>query len=119
MIIATPALQLSVVNAAEDPQNPPAIQTGGQPVLCPNSSAQQSITFPGSTSNSALPFPVGVTTAAIIFIAALSTTDLTVNIGGVQIPIPARQGFVLYGLTSGQFSLSTALGGEVQYWIGG
>ena len=119
MITATPALQLAIVDTNADPQEPPALQGGGQNVNCPNSDGLQSVTLAASTSGYNLPFPAGVTTAALVFIASSTTTDLILTIGGVQQTIPYKQGTFLYGLTASQFSLGTVAGGAIRYWVGG
>lgn len=122
MIIATPGIQIVTNDPASNPNQNVMAETGNQPIICQNSVVMQDALLPPTTSGAALSFPVGVTTAAFIFIAALSTTDLLVNIGSsspTSIAIPARQGIILYGLTSAQISLSSVAGGQVQYIIGG
>lgn len=121
MITATPTIQINTVDPSANPQANIMAYTGGGPILCPNSTILQDATLPAATVSAALSFPVGVTTAAFIFIAALTTTDLLVNVGTspTAIPIPARQGIILYGLTSAKISVSSAAGGAIQYAIGG
>lgn len=121
MLLATPALQLTTTDCSADPDDPITIYTGQQPLTCLNGGIMQVLTLPPTSSNIALPFPLGVTTAVYVFIAALTTSDLHVNIGSspFAMPISYRQGTLLYGLTSAQLSLSSVQGGQVQYSIGG
>lgn len=117
---AIPAIQLNIVDPATTiPFNP--LQTGNLPLYCPNGSLDQDATLPAATSSLALAFPVGVTTAVFIYISAITTTDLIINIGTSPFPVsvPLGQGMLLYGLTSAQVSISSVLGGKIQYSVGG
>src|ERR1035437_4489604 len=118
MITFTPALQIAITDPLILPQ---AASAGNQPIACPISSGLQEAVLAPGASSVALPFPIGLTTAKVIYIASLGTSDLVVNIGGTPfaMSVPACQGVFLYGLTSAQVSLSSALGGEVQFTIGG
>lgn len=117
----TPALQLTIV----DPNqilNPNPLQSGGIPLYCASGVSGERATLPAATSSLALAFPAGVTTATVIFIAAITTTDLIVNVGSgspVALNLPLGQGMFLYNLTSSHVSISSALGGQILYSVGG
>lgn len=116
----TAAAQLSVMDPVNGtPENP--LQTGGIPLYCPNGLVAQDATLAPSTSLLPLSFPVGVTTAVVIYIAATLAVDLVVNIGSTPfaMSVPRGQGVLLYNLTSAQISVSSVLGGNIQYAVGG
>lgn len=124
-VTINPSIQILVNDPATNPTQNVATQTGNIGILCTNSGAtMQDVVLPAATSALALPFPIGVTTALVLYIAAITTTDLVVNItlGGHTVslpPIPQGQGVVLYGLTSSQISISSVLGGQIQFAVGG
>lgn len=117
---ATPAVQVTIVDPAVN-LTPNPLESGGTPLYCPNGSVGQDATLPAATSSLALAFPVGVTTAVFVFVAAVTATDLVVNVGGTPfaLPVPLGQGIMLYNITSAHVSLSSALGGKIQYAVGG
>lgn len=117
---ATPAVQVLVVDPAVT-LTPSPLQSGGTPLYCANGAVNQDATLPAATSLLPLAFPVGVTTAVYIFVASVTATDLKVNVGSspFPVPIPLGQGITLYGLTSAQVSVSSVLGGKIQYSVGG
>lgn len=122
MIIAMPGVQIAVNNPSANPPNTIMAQVGGIGISCPNGVLVQEAALPPGSSNVALAFPVGVTVSAFVFIAALTATDLIIKTGSglVALPIvPVGQGFIVYGLTAAQLSLSSLLGGQVQYVVGG
>lgn len=122
MIITMPGIQIAVSNPAANPPNTIMAQVGGIGISCPNGVIVQEATLPPASSNVALAFPVGVVTSAFVFIAALTATDLVIKTGSglVALPIlPVGQGFIVYGLTAAQINLSSVLGGQVQYVVGG
>lgn len=119
MVTVTPALQIGLVDPATVAQS---AQAGGQGLPCLIGSVLQEAVLAAHSSGVALPFPIGVSTAVVIFISAVAATDLVVNIGSgspIAMSIPAYQGTFLYGLTSAQISVSSVLGGKIQYAIGG
>ncbi len=124
-VTINPSIQILVNDPATNPTQNVAAQTGNIGILCTNSGAtMQDVVLPAATSALALPFPINVTTALVLYIAAITTTDLVVNItlGGHTVslpPIPQGQGIVLYGLTSSQISISSVLGGQIQFAVGG
>lgn len=121
MIIATPAVQINTSDGSTNPQNNISIQGGGIGLSCANGAMMQDGLLAPSSSNVALSFPPGVITAVVIAVVAITTTDLIVNAGTTPqaFNIPAGQGMLFYGLTSAKISLSSALGGKIQYAIGG
>lgn len=121
MINAILAAQLSTVDTLTDPQDCIVARNGGLGFPCPTGVLSQVTTLAAASSNVPLTFPTGVTTAAVIYIAAITTTDLIVKVGAtpVSLTVPAKQFIVLYSLTSAVVSLSTVLGGDVQYAVGG
>jgi len=124
-VTINPSIQVLVNDPATNPTQNVAAQTGNIGILCTNSgAAMQDVVLPAATSALALPFPIGVTTALVLYVAAITTTDLIVNItlGGHTVslpPIPQGQGMIFYGLTAVQITLSSALGGQIQYAVGG
>jgi len=117
---ATPAIQVTLTGPSLNSPSAPPLQSGGLPLYCPNGVDGQAATLPASTSGLALAFPVGVTAAVFIFIAADTTTDLIVTVKGQALPVlPQGQGMILYGLTTSQISLASALGGLIRYAVGG
>ena len=121
MITATPSAQISVVDSSVVPSSVGAVTPGGLGIVCPNGFMVQEAVLPPGTSDLALAFPVGVTTALVVYILPLTATDLKVNVGPSPFPLPVPMGqpALHYGLTSAQISLSSALGGRIQYAIGG
>lgn len=121
MIQAYPSAQLGTVDAGTSPQNNILAQTKGLGLQCSNGVLMQDVTLAAGSANVALAFPSGVTTAVYIFIFAITTTDLIVKIGSspVSCPVPYGMPTFFYGWTSAQISLSTVLGGQVQYSVGG
>ena len=79
------------------------------------------IILPAATANLSLPFPHGVVTAQVAFIKAVSCTDLTVKLstaaGSTVHSVPKGAAQVFYGVAA--LYASSALGGTVQYSIGG
>lgn len=117
----TPAAQLTIVDPSVN-VTPNPLTSGGIAIYCANGVAgQREALLPAATSLLALNFPVGLTTAAIIFVAAITATDLKVNVGGTPfaLPVPLGQGLFLYNLTTSQVSVSSVLGGTIQYYVGG
>lgn len=119
-VTANAALQISTVDGSTTPTNV-AAQSGGIALYCPNSALQQDATLPASTSLLPLSFPVGVTTAVFVYIASVTCTDLIVNVGSspFALPVPLGQGMLLYNITSAHISISSVLGGKIQYAVGG
>jgi hypothetical protein len=120
MITITPSAQLAIADSSLLPSSVGAVSPAGAPIICQNGwLVQDSILAPGS-SGIALAFPLGVTTAQVIYLLPLTATDLMVNLGAPSpLPLPMGQPMFLYGLTSIQISLSSVLGGKIQYGIGG
>ncbi len=122
-VTVNPSIQILVNDPATDPAQNVAAQTGNLGILCTNSgAAMQDVTLAAATTALALPFPIGVTTALVIYIAALTTTDLLVNVGAsspVSLSIPQGQGVVLYNLASNAVTLSSVLGGKIQFCVAG
>lgn len=121
MINAILAAQLSTVDTLTDPQNCIVARNGGLGIPCPTGVSMQDTILAANSTSVALTFPTGVTTAVFIYIAAVTTTDLIVKVGGtpVSLTLPAKQPMLLYGLTSANVSLNSVLGGHVQYAVGG
>lgn len=122
MITVTPAAQLSVVDSSTNPSTTFPIVPGGAAILCPSGALLQDATLAVSTSNAALAFPIGVSTAAFFFIVAVSATDLIVKVGTgspVSLTVPQGQALMLYNIASNAITVSSALGGTIQYAVGG
>lgn len=120
MVNAIPAVQINTVGPSNPRENIIAY-AGGVAMLCQTGTDAQVVTLAANSDEVPLPFPVGVTTATFVFVAALTATDLVVNVGddAFPLPVPLRQGMVLYGLASSDISISSALGGDVQFAVGG
>ena len=121
-VTATPALQINVVDPSTNPTDPIALQACGVALYCAGGAKSELPTLPAATANLPLPFPIGITTAVYIFIGAITCTDLIVKVGSgspVALSVPLGQGVFFYGLTSSQITISSALGGQIQYSIGG
>lgn len=114
-------IQINTSDLSTKPEDNIMAQVGGIGLVCQNGVMMQDATLAASTSNLPLPFPVGVTTAVFIFIAAITTTDLIVKVGGtpVSLSVPQNQGLVLYSISSSVITLSSVAGGKIQYAIGG
>lgn len=123
MTNAFPAVQVLTSDAATNPQMVTVTQTQGIGLQCPNGviSNLDMVLAPAS-SNIALPFPNGASASVFIYIFALTTTDLIIRVGGALTALPALplgQGQLFYGLSSAQINVSSALGGHIQYAVGG
>lgn len=121
MVNAFPAVQVNVVDPSCNPQAPVFAQVGGVGLLCNSGVMLQDATLAPASSLVPLVFPLGITTAVFIYIAAAMTTDLKVNLGGTPLilSLPYKQGMLLYNISSSAITLSSVLGGQVQYAIGG
>ena len=121
VITAMPSASILLVDSSVVPSLTPTIPPGGLPVILPNGYLTVDVTLPPSTSSAALPFPTGVTTALVVYILAVTATDLLINVGPTPFALTLPQGQVLalYSITSAHLSVSTVLGGKLQYLIGG
>ncbi len=120
---AFPAVQIQTSDPATQPEAVIIAQTQGCGLYCPKGviSNLDMILAP-SSSGITLPFPNTATTSVFIYIFALNITDLVIHVGSSPVALPALplgQGQLFYGLTSAQISLSSVLGGNLQYAIGG
>lgn len=119
MMSATPAVQINVTDGSANPQAVVMAQIGGIALACSKGILQQDVTLSSGTSNIGFKYPTGLATAKFVFVAAITTSDLIVTFQGGDLSVPYGQGIVLYNILLSDITLSTALGGQVQYVTGG
>lgn len=122
MVSAFPAIQINTIDASVSPQNNIVAQIGGIGLTCANGVLLQDVNLAPGTSNLPLAFPAGVGAAVFIYISSITVQDLVVSAGtptAVLPPLPYRQGMLFYGLTVSEIFLSSVMGGQVQYVVGG
>jgi hypothetical protein len=118
MITVTPAVSVSTKDSALSPF-PSEPMLGGQPVACAKGGMGQDVALAAGSSGVSLPFPVGVTTAAIVAIVASGAADLIVNYKGQPHVVPLGQAWFGYTVLASDLTVSTVLGGSIQYVVGG
>lgn len=122
MITITPTAQLSVVDSSTTPSTALPVTPGGLAVICPTGALIQDVALAASTVDAAPAFPIGVTTAKVVYILPVTVTDLIVSVGvagAADLSVPLGQPLILYNVAIAQLLISSALGGKIQYAIGG
>lgn len=122
MITITPTAQLSVIDSSTTPSTNLPVTPGGLAVVCPTGALIQDVTLAASTVDAAPAFPIGVTTAKVVYILPVTVTDLVVSVGvagAADLQVPLGQPLILYNVAVAQLLVSSALGGKIQYAVGG
>ena len=120
MVNAFPAVQVATVDPELSQQLNPVAATPGVGLVCLNGATTYDSVLPAASSGVQPNFPLGISTCVFIFILAITTTDLVVTVKGAALPaLPQGQAYLFYGLTAAQVTLSSVLGGQLQYGVGG
>lgn len=118
MITITPAATLAVKDSAISP-NPNPVPFPGCGVSCPVGALSQDVKLAAATVAAALPFPIGVTTAKVLALFTASVADLVVTVDGTDLEVPVNQPFFLYNVAAADVAVSSVLGGNLTYVVGG
>ena len=122
MITITPTAQLSVIDSSTTPSTNLPVTPGGLAVICPTGALIQDVDLAPATVDAAPAFPIGVTTAKVVYILPVTVADLIVSVGvagAADLEVPLGQPLVLYNVPVAQLLVSSALGGKIQYAVGG